>query len=356
MKSYAKILTAVLLAGSLTGVSTGAKGAGSSKAFIVATNYVKADGKTDVAAKLQKLIDDNPNRTIYFPDGVYLVSRSILTPADPRKSVHLVMSNYATLKATETWGGGAVLRLGGEHPYNSITINGSNYGIEGGIVDGSGVADGISIDSGRETKIKNTSIKHTRVGIHIKRGANSGSSDADVCDVNIVGNDKPDAIGVLVEGYDNTFTNMRIGHINKGFVLKSAGNSLRNIHPLYTNAGNDSVFNQSVGFVVEQGNNWFSFCYSDQLATGYKLSKGVAAIFTDCFCLWWNGKVDFQTVFEQDGPFESTVVNQKIGFNGSGNSKYNVIKAEKWGHGKMINPFLPNMKLSDEDVTLYYKR
>ena len=51
--------------------------------YIIVTDTVPADGKTDVADMIQKIIDDNPNRTIYFPDGVYLLSHPIATPAKP---------------------------------------------------------------------------------------------------------------------------------------------------------------------------------------------------------------------------------------------------------------------------------
>lgn len=150
-----------------------------------------------------------------------MVSRPIDTPAEPTKSVSLVLGNYAVLKATESWvEGEAIVRLGAIEKANNIYVNGSNYGIYGGIIDGSGVADGISIDGGRETKIENVSIKHVRVGVHIKYGANNGSSDADVSDVNITGNGKVNSIGLLVEGYDNTFTNMRIADVHIGVHLK----------------------------------------------------------------------------------------------------------------------------------------
>ena len=39
--------------------------------YVVVTDYVKSTGLNDVTEELQKLIDDNPNRTIYFPDGCY---------------------------------------------------------------------------------------------------------------------------------------------------------------------------------------------------------------------------------------------------------------------------------------------
>lgn len=228
--------------------------------FVVATEHgVPCDGKTDAAEAIQKLIADNPNKTIFFPDGVYMVSRPIDTPAEPTKSVSLVLGNYAVLKAAESWvEGEAIVRLGAIEKANNINVNGSNYGIYGGIIDGSGVADGISIDGGRETKIENVSIKHVRVGVHIKYGANNGSSDADVSDVNITGNGKVNSIGLLVEGHDNTFTNMRIADVHIGVHLKTGGNSLRNIHPLYI-FGKDQVYDSSCGFVIASENNFLNY-------------------------------------------------------------------------------------------------
>ena len=180
------------------------------------TDTVPADTGADVADALQALIDANPNRTLYFPDGEYLVSHALRTPADPSKSVDLQLSNYAVIKATDDFEGGAVIRLGGKDPYNTTEKAGSNYGLFGGVIDGNGIADGVSIDSGRETKVQNTAIKHTVVGLHIGFGANSGSSDADIRDINIIGNSTAEAVGMLIEGFDNTFTNIRIGCVYRG--------------------------------------------------------------------------------------------------------------------------------------------
>ena len=179
--------------------------------YIMVTDYITSDGKVDVSDSIQKIIDENPNRTIFFPDGTYLISKPICTPADPSKSVDLQLSNYAVIKASDDWNSDeAMIRLGGKDPFNNIRVNGSNYSLTGGIIDGSGIAKGVSIDSGRETAVRRVSIKHVQVGLHIKWGANSGSSDADISEVHIVGNKKQDSIGVIVEGYDNTLTDMRI--------------------------------------------------------------------------------------------------------------------------------------------------
>ena len=163
-----------------------------------------------------------------------------------------------------------MVRLGASHPANDINTPGSNYGLRGGIIDGGGVADGVSIDGGRETVIQNVSIKHVNIGVHVKRGANNGSSDADVSSVNIVGTNTTSSIGLLIEGYDNTFTNMRIASVNVGVMIKSAGNMLRNIHPLYTCDYTD--YTASVGFDDRAGNNWYSFCYSSS-NFGYRSKK-----------------------------------------------------------------------------------
>lgn len=40
-------------------------------------------------------------------------------------------------------------------------------------------------------------------------------------------------IGLLIEGFDNTFTNMRIAGFEIGVKLTGSGNFLRNLHPLY---------------------------------------------------------------------------------------------------------------------------
>ena len=104
------------------------------RGFVVVTDFVPADGQTDVSDALQKVIDTHPNRTLYFPDGTYLLSKPITTPAEPTLSVDLQLSNYAILKAAPGWTNAeAMVRLGGIHPANNIRTPGSNYSFTGGI-------------------------------------------------------------------------------------------------------------------------------------------------------------------------------------------------------------------------------
>ena len=285
--------------------------------YIIADRLMTKDA-VDATDYLQGLIDDNPNRVIFLPDGVWRISHPLVTSAAADKSVSLRLSDYAVLKADGHWKSGEPLvRLGGRDPAKNQNLVGSNYSFIGGVLDGSGIADGISIDSGRETVIRETSIKNTRIGIHIAYGANSGSSDADISGVNIIGTGKPDSIGIYAEGFDNTFTNIRIGYVWTGVRLESRGNMLRNIHPLFYGA-DYTGYENSVGFYDLAGCNWFDFCYSDHFCTGFKLKDGIHDNFHDCFAYWYEdgglGAACVATVFATDGRFCSDVTNFKVGF------------------------------------------
>lgn len=281
--------------------------------YIIASDYMPADGSVDVSDTLQQLIDENPNRTIFFPDGVYLLSKPILTPAHPKRSVDLQLSNFACLKAASDWSGDeAMVRLGAKEPANDIYTPGSNYGLCGGIIDGSGVAKAISIDGGRETYVRNTNVKNAFVGLHIKHGANNGSSDADIMGVNITGNGAIDSIGVLIDGYDNTLTNMRIADVYTGVEIRSGGNMLRNIHPLYIiHDETYEHYEKSVGFRILHPMNWFDYCYSDQFAVGFDTLGG--GILKNCFCWWYFDRDTLHLALRSHRPFSGIVDGLVIG-------------------------------------------
>ena len=347
-------ITATLLPSPLS-LSAQAKGRNhKSEGYVTVTDYIKADGKTDVADALQDLIDSNPGRTIFFPDGTYCVSHPILTPADPKKSVSLVLANFACIQAVGEWPGhDPVIRLGGKDPFNTIYVPGSNYGLTGGIIDGNNMASGISIDSGRETRVSGVSIKQAVVGLHIRHGANSGSSDADIVDVNITGNGTEQSVGVLVEGFDNTLTNMRIAAVNTGVWLKSAGNVLRNIHPLFVYRGSLKI-DTSVGFRTEGGSNWFYYCYSDQMATGFRLGRNARVHMTDCYCYWYNGeRCPFQTAIECDGPFVGTAMGFQADFHKDCKT-ITLLKGERGGQGRLLYPTRGKRQLAEGDVSDEY--
>ncbi len=345
-KNIKKILIfalGVIFAMSMSAVIAAA--AGTDGGMLNVGDFVKPGTGEDVYAQLQAVIDNNPNRTLYFPDGEYIVSQSLCTPADPAKSVSLHLADFAVIKAAENFEGGAVIRLGGKDAYNTTRINGSNYSLIGGIIDGSNIADGVSIDSGRETKIQNTSIKHTVVGLHIKYGANSGSSDADITDVNIIGNGTRDAVGMLIEGYDNTFTNMRIGYVYNGVIMKSGGNALTNIHPLYQ-IGWDN-YPGSCGFIEENSNNLYTYCYSDQFETCFRIVGNGRSVYTGCFGFWWSGEGKTCTGFKVEGDkFNSTVTDTRIDFRADTDNT--VYDGPVVGSGRFNNLMINNSNINSD--------
>ena len=322
----------------------------------VVTLGIVPDTGEDLADKIQEVIDSNPNTTLFFPDGVYLVSKPIKTSAKYDESVSLSLSNYAEIKATGSWSGGtndAIIMLGARNPYNTIYKPGSNYFLEGGIINGNGKANGVSIDSGRETRIEGVSIKNTVVGLRIKYGANSGSSDADISNVNIVCNSRKNTIGVLVEGYDNTFQNMRISGAQIGVYAKVGGNFFRDIHPLI---GDMNLYSGSVGFYVE-GGNWFDVCYADNFETGFKVGAS-SSTFTNCYVFWYyknesTPKISKEIGFHFTGKFNSTIKDSIVSFKNEENVENAYIKVgESGGYGVIYNPRISSK--NDDNTYLDY--
>ena len=318
-------------------------------------DFMLTDGTTDVADKIQRVIDEHPNRTIWFPDGTYLISKPICTPADPKRSVDLRLSNYAVLKAAPGWTNTeAMVRLGGMHPANNIRLVGSCYSFTGGVIDGSGVAKGISIDSGRETKVRDVSMKFVSIGLHIKHGANNNSSDCDISDVNIVGNKKPGSIGVLIDACDNTLANMRIADMQIGVKLtrSAAGNLMRNLHPLYTSPMDQ--YDDSAGFVDDSRNNSYDRCYSDHFSTGFLFGRTAGNTVMDACIVFWYAptKGRRHTAVKCVGRFLAQIENMQIGFKNSEAVNTVLDVGEKGGCGYLRDPRI-NIGLVRKDDTVY---
>ena len=320
--------------------------------YVVVTDYVKSTGLNDVTEELQKLIDDNPNRTIYFPDGCYLISKPLQTSADPKKSVALMLSNYAIIRADKTkWNSSsrALIQLGALNSEVNSTLICGNWFLKGGILDGNDVASGVSVDGGREVVISGVAIKNTQIGIHVKRGVNGGSSDADISDVNILGNGDIDSIGILVDGMDNTFTNIRIGRTHVGVHIKnSGGNMLRNVHPLMWSEG----YETSVGFIDEHGSNFYDYCYSDNYRVAYQIAGGKISYYNNCFAYWYGSGLDM-TVFRSEGAFCSYVSVLRAGFHDQGKSACVLEETGENGAGEFGRVDIDGKELLSEDDAYY---
>ena len=283
--------------------------------FVIVTEYIQPNSGKDVSNAIQDIINSNPGRTIFFPDGEYLISKPIKTSAKHANSVSLLLSNYAQIKAMDSWDADtdtAMIMLGEAEHFNNVTTPGSNYFLQGGIINCNGVANGVFICSGRETRVEDVSIKNTVVGIKIFYGTNSGSADADIINVNITGNGKFNSIGAIIDAYDNTLENMRISGVRTGMQIERGGNFLRDIH--LTLEDLEYMYSGSVGFYCPAGGSWFDYCTTDNYETGYRISYGGSAIITNCHATW-----SYLNAQHADG-FQIT---RKIGFHFS--SQFNSI-------------------------------
>ncbi len=306
--------------------------------YVVVTDYVKANTGEDLADALQNIIDSNPRRTIYFPDGVYTISKPLCTSSDAQYAVSLSLSNFAIIKAAENWSSDeAMIRLGALNKKFTIWETGTNYFLAGGCIDGSGIAKGVSIDGGRETCIRNLSIKFVTQGLNIKYNKEYGSNDADIENVHIVGMNLPGSIGVICDGFDNTLSDMRVAGFEVGIKLGGAGNFLRYLHNLYI-YDQKYDYKDSIGFWDVSGGNWYDVCYPDNFAVGFRTSGHTMSTYTDCYAYWYSNRGDKQVGFMCDGKFNSLVRSYRVDLRGDVNDRSFFKCAEAGGGGAFDHP------------------
>ncbi len=243
----------------------------------------------DCADALQKLINDNPGRTLYFPDGYYYFTKPIKTSNDPAKTVSFKLSTYAVLVVDENnWTGGnletALIQFGalGAAPAGKENDVGNSILFTGGVVDCNGKASAFSFEGSTNVTVDHTSVREAYMGFHIKPGA----TNVDIDSITMTGA-KGKSLCALVEGSGNTLNNIRVCDIHIGIKATAGGNVMRNLHPLHTN-GRDGT-DGSVGFWdLSREGNFYDYCYSDQFPTGFLFENGSASILNVCFAFWYS--------------------------------------------------------------------
>lgn len=254
----------------------------------------------DASELIQKAVDENPGKTIYFPDGKYEFTKTVKIPSEPEKSVSFRLSNYATFTAPRSWNteNTALVQYG--TPESQKTQSGANSDyIMGGIFDAGGRCGAIEVYGGGRLFINNVSIKNAKIGIHIKPNAAHNVIE----NVNVTSPARSGTKGIFVEGTNNTFTNMRIYHSFIGAHLTGGDNVLINIHPL----ANVSSNIDSIGFYDQSIGNRFSVCYSDQYPVGFKMEAQTRSYFDMCFIFWWSSDCNKQIGFMCVGEFNSII-------------------------------------------------
>ena len=306
--------------------------------YINIADYVKPDLGEDVSADIQQVIEKNPKRTIYFPDGEYLISKSLITYGDPNKTVCFLLADGAVIKATDDWVVehelDCLISYGAYNGYNEelspngalsdVVSAGSYFWIQGGTLDGNGKAGGISLDGGRETLVKGVNIRNVHLGIRINKGVNNKSSDMDIDDVTISCNGAEGSVGIEILGYDNTVTNVRIYNAHKGIAfprydhgnssgISSGGNSLRDIRIVRGSA----PYSGSYGVDEDWHANFFYHCYIQDYEVGMRI-RGVSNIIDSCTIQ--GGRYAFETRQAFNGALSTSRVSKNVTLNKSSGS------------------------------------
>lgn len=303
--------------------------------YVLITDVINANTDIkDMSEIIQKAINENPGKTIYFPDGKYELSKTVVIPSDPAKSVSFRMSNYSTFVPSDDWAAENTALIQYGTPESAKTQSGdhSDY-FMGGVIDVEGKCTAIEVYGGGRLFINNVAIKNTKIGIHLKPNA----AYNDIENVNITAPNARETKGIFVEGTNNTFVNMRIYRVLVGAHLTGGDNVLINVHPLFS--GTNSL--SSIGFHDQSTGNRYSICYSDQFTIGFKLDSQTRSYFDMCYMYWWN-PCSYQIGFMCTGEFNSIISDTTV-------SMGNVKEESKGGTQNHYLYFIDESKTEDTE-------
>ncbi len=292
-------------------------------------------GTGDQYEAIQKLINDNPNKTIYFPDGTYNVSRPLVISTSPEKRVSLRLSQYAVIAVLNSgsWKKNEPVIHFGAGETVAETDNdgvGEKAFITGGTIDAKKVATAIKVEGAGNIIIHHMALKNVTTGIHVL------TNNVHIDSITGTGNSTRDSIGMLIEGSHNTMTNFRMCQIHYGIKLTKGQNILRNLHPLISTM---SEFSTSIGFWDLSEGNFYDYCYSDQFATAFKLADGNSSILNGCYSYWWSENGDIHYGIHAEGKFDAVIYGTRIDMCHPDKVDNAYIKVDvDGGDGKIVHP------------------
>jgi hypothetical protein len=237
-------------------------------------NYgAKGDGTTDDTTSIQSAITNNPTKTIYFPDGDYLISSTLTVSNKDSEAVNILMNKNARIFTNTHLD--YLVKIGfssnGVYLTPSDRNNRSRRFFIGGVLDcnkqadyGIGFANYIGFNF-RDTQILNFNV--CGVDTDFYYGQNAFTTEMNVQNIQINGSlDTAGDIGILNRGLDNHFTNCFIVQTEIGVQDYGSGKYTL-VHG--TAAKNTGVANST--FIKISGNAMpiFNTCYADTYQYGY---------------------------------------------------------------------------------------
>lgn len=315
--------------------------------YLVITDYLTPNTGEDLSEQIQEVIDEHPRRTIYFPDGVYTIAEPIKTSSNPNLAVSLHLSSNAVIKASDAWNGRSeyMVQLGAIDETFTIDYAGSNYYLYGGVIDGNNKARALVLEGGRETSVRQVAIRNAVQGLRVVYNEVYASNDCDFESITIEGCGNANTVGLLVEGLDNTFTDIRISNFEIGAQFVQGGNLVHNLITVFSN-DNKCEYDSSIGLYDHSGGNWFDGCYSYGFAQAFRVAGHTLSTFINCAAVWDTAEGGHQTAIYSEGNFNSVFTNPKFVF--SKDTQNSVLKMTASGGGGIINtPMVDIAVLSD---------
>lgn len=315
------------------------------------------DISDDVTEALQTLIDENPGRTIEFPDGEYIISKPIVIPADPAKAVSLRLSDYAVIRASDDWeDAGAMIQFAAGEISDDGAAN--NFYINGGTIHGNDIAKTLCIENANNVFITNLNLTNTLLGLEVVKGT------ADIESVNIVGSDADKALGMLIGGEQCTFTNVRISGVYNGVKITGKDNVLKSVQAVCLDNSRGSC-----GYYDLGNNNIYDMCFSEQFTEGFKMGPDTISNYNSCAVKWNSNGNRKHCAFVAEKAFNSVIRNCKVEFDFAGCNANFLAVGEDGGKGQIVYPIIGGQQnmtskvfrdylanyTDDEDPVIYIK-
>lgn len=252
----------------------------------------KNDGITDNYNVLQNLINNNPHKTLYFPDGTYLISNTLNIPTGNEHQINIEFSRNAILKTSESIT--SLISVGANEDSYNRYAEGSIVSITGVILDGTNTDRVIYLSANqKQTHLSNITILNANnYGIYCDTGTNtSDSGDNLIENLSINGKSSDyNCIGLYLVSSDNKIIDTRINKCKTG-VYCIRGNVFENVHVIgswETLTPSTEDFDKTTAFIFDGwGLSMLTNCYADTMATGFEIIKQHRVNIKNSIASWW---------------------------------------------------------------------
>ena len=113
-------------------------------------------------------------------------------------------------------------------------------------------------------------------------------------------------------------------------------------------------FANSIAFWDQTGgSNWYDYCYSDQMAVGYRFTDGSKPIVMNPFAMWYSPNGNKEIAFQCDGKFNGSITNARVHFRDDTTNNALLTVGAEGGQGFIENPIVNENLITDPTYKKY---